>query len=93
MYRGEKMKRIVGAKFNSIRRAADMLCLDLGEDIIDDKGNCYSQYSLHIQTSWRFVKGNEIILGSRDFYLPQDEALDINYPVDIIIAECLLKYK
>ena len=70
------MKRIIGAKFHSIRRVVDMLCFNLGNGVKDDEGHTYAEYALHIQTSWRFVKDDVILLASRDIYLPQDEALD-----------------
>ena len=70
------MKRIIGSKFNNIFRCVDMLCLNLGNDVKDDEGHVYSEFGFHIQTVWRFIKGNEILLASRDIYLPQDEALD-----------------
>ena len=70
------MKRIIGSKFNSIFRCLDMLCFNLGNDVQDDEGEVFPEYSFHVQTSWRFVKGKEILLASRDIYLPQDEALD-----------------
>ena len=73
------MKRIIGSKFNSIFRCLDMLCFNLGNDIQDDEGDIIPEYRFHIQTSWRFVKRNEILLASRDIYLPQDEALDNGY--------------
>ena len=73
------MKRIIGSKFNSIFRCVDMLCFNLGNDTQDEKGDIYPEYSFHVQTSWRFVKRNEILLASRDIYLPQDEALDNGY--------------
>ena len=73
------MKRIIGSKFNNIFRCVDMLCLNLGNDIQDDEGHVYPEYSFHVQTSWRFVKGEIILLASRDIYLPQDEALDNGY--------------
>lgn len=73
------MKRIIGSKFNNIFRCIDMLCFNLGNDITNDEGDVYSEFAFHIQTSWRFVKGSEILLASRDIYLPQDEALDNGY--------------
>ena len=73
------MKRIIGAKFHSIRRVVDMLCFNLGNEVKDDEGQTYAEYALHIQTSWRFVKDDVILLASRDIYLPQDEALDNGY--------------
>ena len=73
------MKRIIGLKFNKISRCVDMLCLGLGNDVIDNEGYIYPEFNFHIQTSWRFVKGNQILLASRDIFLPQDEALDNGY--------------
>lgn len=73
------MKRIIGLKFNNIFRCVDMLCLGLGNDVKDDEGHVYPEFSFHIQTSWRFVKGSEILLASRDIYLPQNEELDDGY--------------
>ena len=66
---------IIGAKFYGIRRVVDMLGLDLGETIKDGE-KPYAEFAFHVQTPWRFVRGNEILLASRDIYLPQDETLD-----------------
>ena len=73
------MKRIIGSKFNNIFRSLDMLCFNLGNDVLDDEGNLVPEYSFHVQTSWRFVNGNEILLASRDIFLPHDESLDDGY--------------
>ena len=56
-----------------------MLCFNLGNDVLDDEGNLVPEYSFHVQTSWRFVNGNEILLASRDIFLPHDESLDDGY--------------
>ena len=48
------MKRIIGAKFHSIRRVVDMLCFNLGNEVKDDEGHTYAEYALHIQISKRF---------------------------------------
>lgn len=73
------MKRIIGSKFNRIFRCLDMLCFNLGNDVKNDEGDIIPEYSFHVQTSWRFVKGNEILLASRDIFLPHDESLDNGY--------------
>ena len=73
------MKRIIGTKFNSIFRCLDMLCFNLGNDVQDDEGDVIPEYRFHIQTSWRFVKGKEILLASRDIFLPHDESLNNGY--------------
>ena len=70
------MKRIIGSKFNKIFRCVDMLCLGFGNDVKDNEGYIYPEFNIHIQTSWRFVNGNKILLASRDIYLPQNEELD-----------------
>jgi len=77
--KGIKMKRIIGSKFNSIFRCLDMLCFNLGNDVQDDEGDVIPEYRFHIQTSWRFVKGKEILLASRDVFLPHDESLNNGY--------------
>lgn len=56
-----------------------MLCFNLGEDVQDKEGDTIAEYSFHIQTHWRFVRNQEILLGSRDIYLPQDASLDNGY--------------
>ncbi len=73
------MKRIIGSKFNSIFRCIDMLCFNLGNDVQDEKGRVIPEYRFHIQTSWRFVKEEKILLASRDIYLPHDESLNDGY--------------
>ena len=73
------MKRIIGSKFNSIFRCLDMLCFNLGNDVQDDEGDVIPEYRFHVQTSWRFVKGKEILLASRDIFLPHDESLNNGY--------------
>ncbi len=73
------MKRIIGEKFHSIGRILDMLCFNLGNEVKDGEGYARAEYAFHIQTSWRFVKENEILLASGDIYLPQDESLDNGY--------------
>lgn len=70
------MERIIGVKFNKIRRWVDMLSLELGKSVPVESGNEISEFTFHIQTSWRFVKGDQILLASRDIYLPQDPTLD-----------------
>lgn len=73
------MKRIIGARFNKIYRCVDMLCFGLGEDVHTEDGATFAEFSLHVQTHWRFIKGDAILLGSRDIYLPENEELDDGY--------------
>ncbi len=70
------MKRIIGSKFNSIFRCLDMLCFNLGKDVQDNEGNIVPEYTFHIQTPWRFVNGERILVASRDICLPNNHEID-----------------
>lgn len=72
------VKRIIGSKFNSITRCVDMLLLNFGEDIKVDEldGDICPKFSFHIQTQWRFIKENKILLASRDIYIPFNSEID-----------------
>lgn len=69
------MERIIGTKFHSIHRCVDMLCLNLGKTIKIVDGVKKPEYSFHIQTQWRFVKNERILLASRDIYIPHNQKL------------------
>lgn len=86
------MDRITGARFNSISRCVDMLCLQLGEDVEREYDNseainCSSlkraEFSIHLQTQWRFVHDNQILLASRDIYEPFSEHVGENWAYDL----------
>lgn len=57
------MRRIVGCTYHRIHRVLDMLCLGFSCDHM-------LAYSLHVQTQWRVTHNHQIILASRDMYLP-----------------------
>ena len=61
-------------------RAADMLWLSIGEPVmIDDyKGGTreVSEYAIHFQCQWRFVKNGKILLASHDIYNPYNKDLE-----------------
>lgn len=76
---------LMGKRFNSIFRVTDMLCLNIGENIDfrltyerkrNDKKILQNrivkrpEFSFHIQSQWRFVKDEKIMLASRDIYEP-----------------------
>lgn len=69
-------EKLIGSKFNSIFRCVDMLCFNLGEDVRDKNGASVPEFSFHVQTQWRFVKEDEILLASRDIYLPYNTRID-----------------
>lgn len=64
------MQRIIGSKFNNVFRACDMLTLNLGNNVTRANGKTYPEYSIHVQTAWRFVNEDEILLAKSDIYLP-----------------------
>ena len=82
------MKRLLNAPFHSLSRAVDMLCLNLGPEVdwTSHRGEKRRMpaYSLHFQTSWRFVRGGRILLASRDIYEPFVlEAVDEDWEYDL----------
>ena len=87
------MERILGSPFHGLRRAADMLCLDLGEEIErhfalpgpEGQVRTVPSYSIHLQTQWRFVRKGRIVLASRDIYEPfAPEAVDEDWRYDLV---------
>lgn len=69
------MERIVGSPFHSLSRAVDMLCLNLGPEVDwtsqrTGQKRSMPAWSIHVQTPWRFVLEDKILLASRDIYEP-----------------------
>ena len=60
------MRRIIGTSYHGITRVLDMLCLGFSQ-------NHMPAYSLHVQTQWRFIHDHQIILASRDMYIPYSD--------------------
>jgi hypothetical protein len=73
-------KNIENKNLRELGRAADMLWLSIGEPImIDDyKGGTreVSEYAIHFQCQWRFVKNGKILLASHDIYNPYNKELE-----------------
>ncbi len=80
------LSKLLNKRFHSISRAVDMLCLCLGEDFsfITEKGKRIdvAEYSLHVQSQWRFRDGGEILLASRDIYEPYSDAVSDDWEYD-----------
>lgn len=83
----------MGAPFHSLSRAADMLCLGLGEEIErhfalpkpEGQVRKVPSWSIHLQTQWRFVRKGRIVLASRDIYEPfAPEAVGEDWAYDLI---------
>lgn len=80
------MQSLVNKTFHSIFRAADMLCLNIGNELsitVNDKKRIVSEFSFHIQTQWRFLKDGEIILASRDIYEPFCDGVGLDWDYDV----------
>jgi len=74
-------KNLINKSLRELGRAADMLWLSIGEPIIIDdyyRGGTreVSEYAIHFQCQWRFVKNGEILLASHDIYNPYDKNLE-----------------
>lgn len=82
------LKCLIGKKFNYISRAMDMLCLGIGEDypFLSRRGKTVrgAEFSLHLQTQWRFTKAETLLLGSRDIYHPYRSDVPEDWEYDLI---------
>jgi hypothetical protein len=82
------LSRLLGKKYNCVSRAVDMLCLFLGEDytITDHRGKqiVVAEYSIHLQTQWRFRENGTILLASRDIYESYSENVPEDWQYDLI---------
>lgn len=82
------LSKLLNRPFNCISRAADMLCLFLGEDYeftaFDGRTVEVAEFSLHLQTQWRFCEGDKILLASRDIYEPYSNDVVDDWEYDII---------
>ncbi len=82
------ISKLLNKRFNCIARCGDMLCLFLGDDytairdsdIIDD----VAEFSLHLQTQWRFRDNDKILLASRDIYAPYSKNVPDDWEYDIV---------
>ena len=84
------MNRIIDKPFNSICRIVDMLGLYFGDDVevVLSKGpQMKPQFSLHVQTQWRFRKDEKILLASRDLYTPLAPSVNADWRFDMIGRE------
>lgn len=76
-----RISRLIGQPVHSIGRAANMLDLHFGEDVIVpdriSKEKHVGTYSLHVQCPWRIInpEKRKVLLGSLDFYAPSTRRL------------------
>jgi len=75
----EKLSHLYKKRFNYMGRAASLLWLGFGDMVerVDRKNNksMVAYYSLHVQCPWRLSSKNEIIVGSQDYYYPNQKWL------------------
>jgi hypothetical protein len=53
---------LVGQRLATIGRAADMAWLGFGEKRVDDRGRVVHAYALHLQTAFRLLEGDHVLL-------------------------------
>lgn len=74
-------EKLINKDLTELGRAADMLWLAIGKPLVietdDMKKREVSEYAIHFQCQWRFVKDSEILLASHDIYNPYD--IDLSY--------------
>lgn len=82
------LSKLINKPFNCISRTVDMLCLFLGYDYdftsTDGRTVKVAEFSLHLQTQWRFRKDDTILLASRDIYEPYRKEVAEDWEYDII---------
>ena len=66
-------KKLLGNNLSNLGRSADMLWLSIGKPlVIELKQNKEkreaTEYAIHFQCQWRFVKDGKILLASHDIY-------------------------
>ena len=80
--------KLINKPFNCISRVVDMLCLFLGDDYdftsADGRTVRVAEFSLHLQTQWRFREDSNILLASRDIYEPYCENVPKDWRYDLI---------
>ena len=72
--------KVINKDLNKLGRAADMLWLSIGDSLIyefesNKEKRKVSEYAIHFQCQWRFVKQGNILLASHDIYNPYDNNL------------------
>lgn len=66
--------KLIGLNLQYAGRASNLFWLGFGELIsVTRRGKTeeLAEYALDIQCSWRIIKDNKILVGSRDFYSPR----------------------
>jgi hypothetical protein len=71
---------LIGEPLWSSGRAADLEWFQFGQrrTVKDFRGNVkeVGEYALHVQCTWRIRRGDQVVVGSRDLYVPAEESDD-----------------
>ena len=82
------LSKLINKPFNCISRAVDMLCLFLGDDYditaMDGRTIKVAEFSLHVQSQWRFRENGSILLASQDIYEPYGNDIADDWEYDIV---------
>lgn len=76
-----RIQELIGFKLTHTSRSSDMECLKFGFKT-NDKNQNIGEFGLHIQTDWRIINEENILVGSNDIYEPNSEnqsELDFDY--------------
>lgn len=68
---------LIGTPLWRCTRAADMACFQFGnrnKRTRDGKDFEVGDYALHVQCSWRIIRGDEIVVGREDLFEPEEAA-------------------
>jgi hypothetical protein len=78
------LRALVGEPMWTSRRAADMATFQFGKRIKErdyyGRPSEIGEYAMHVQCAWRIVKGDAVIVGSRDLHHPASAADDDTIP-------------
>ena len=71
---------LIGKPLWRCTRAADMACFQFGgrnKRSRDGKEFEVGDYALHVQCSWRIIRGDEILVGREDLFEPEEPAHNV----------------
>ena len=67
-----KIQELIGLNLTQTNRSSNMECLKFGFKINDKKQNI-GEFGLHIQTDWRIINEENILVGSNDLFEANSE--------------------
>ena len=67
-----KIQELIGLNLTQTSRSSNMECLKFGFKT-NDKNQNIGEFGLHIQTDWRIINEEKILIGSNDLFEPDSE--------------------